>query len=108
MSRTPKLSTREMFRQHAHIPKEMSVQKARHWLMDNPSGRELLKTAAARRNPMAGLPYFGCPPSIDSDIEPLIDELGLRTLEAPTNEIQLVCIEFYLIWRSLKASILGR
>lgn len=105
MSRIPRLSTRAMLRDHAHAPEAAS---ARHWLMDNPAGRELLKAAAARRNPMSGLPYFGCPPSIDAEIEPWIDELGLRTLEAPTNELQLVYIEFYLIWRSLKASILGR
>lgn len=97
-----------MFREHAHIPEERSARRDRHWLMDNSTGRELLKTAAARRNPLSGLPYFGCPPSIDAEIEPFIDELGLRILEAPTNELQLVCIEFYLVWRTINASIFGR
>lgn len=108
MSKPPKLSSRSMFRQHAHIAEETSARRARHWLMDNSTGRELLKTAAARHNPMSGLPCFGCPASIDAEIAPYLDKLGLRTLEAPTNELQLVCIEFYLVWRTIKASIFGR
>lgn len=108
MSQPPKLSTRAMFRQHAHISNETPARKARHWLMDNSTGRELLKTAAARRNPLSGLPYFGCPPSIDAEIEPYIEKLGLRNLQAPTDEIQLLSIEIYLLWRTIKASILGR
>lgn len=87
---------------------ETPVRKARHWLMDNSTGRELLKTAAARRNPLSGLPFFGCPPSIDAEIEPYIDKLGLHNLQEPTDEIQLLSIEIYLLWRTIKASILGR
>tara|TARA_B100001250_G_scaffold333033_1_gene298614 strand:+ start:982 stop:1275 length:294 start_codon:yes stop_codon:yes gene_type:complete len=97
-----------MFRQHAHIAKETPARQARHWLMNNSTGRELLKTAAARRNPLLGLPYFRCPPSIDAEIEPYIDKLGLRNLQAPTDEIQLLSIEIYLLWRTIKASFLGR
>lgn len=108
MSQNKKLSTRSMFRQHAHIQGAERGQKIRHWLMDSAAGRELLKTAAARCNLRSSLPFFTNPPSIDAEIEPYIDKLGLRQLEEPTNPLQKELTEIYLIWRSLKAALLGR
>lgn len=108
VSQNNKLSTRLMFRQHAQIPDTEGVRKVRHWLMDSAAGRELLKTAAARCNPESRLPVWSNPPSIDKEIEPYIDKLGLLQLEEPTNPIQKELTEIYLIWRSLKAAFLGR
>ncbi|WP_460488943.1 hypothetical protein [Curvibacter fontanus] len=108
VSQNNKLSTRSMFRQNAQIQDAEGVRKIRHWLMDSAAGRELLKTAAARCSPGSRLPVFSNPPSIDEEIEPYIDKLGLRQLEEPTNPMQKELTEIYLIWRSLKAALFGR
>lgn len=108
LSDMPKLSTRSMFRQHTAVPGEGDARKARHWLMDDPTGRELLKTAAARAEGGADLPWFSNPASIDHRIEPFIDRLGLRDLPEPESRVELELTRIYLVWRSIKASILGR
>lgn len=108
MSAIPILSTRSMFRQHTAIPGESDARMARHWLMDDPTGRELLKTAAARAEGGSDLPWFSNPSSIDHRIEPFIDRLSLRDIAEPQSRVQLELTRIYLVWRSLKASILGR
>lgn len=108
VSAMPKLSTRSMFRQHTTVPGEGDARKARHWLMDDPTGRELLKTAAARAEGVSDLPWFSNPASIDHRIEPFIDRLGLRDLAEPESRVQLELTRIYLVWRTVKASILGR
>lgn len=108
MTTMTKLSTRSMFRQHTAVRGESDASRTRHWLMDDPTGRELLKTAAARAEGGADLPWFSNPTSIDHRIEPFIDHLGLRDLPEPENRVQLELTRMYLVWRSLKASILIR
>lgn len=108
MTPMTKPSTRSMFRQHTAIPGERDTRKTRHWLMNDPTGRELLKTAAARVEGVSDLPWFSNPASIDHRIEPMIDRLGLRDLAEPENRVQLELTRMHLVWRSLKASILVR
>lgn len=108
MNVMPKLTARSMFRQHSAVPGEGNARTVRHWLMDDPTGRELLKTAATRAEGRSDLPWFSNPASIDPRIEPFIDRLGLRDMAEPQNRVELELTRIYLVWRSLKVSILGR
>jgi|GEM_PF-6035183 len=103
----PMLAARSMFRQHSAVHGEGNARTVRHWLMDDPTGRELIKTAAARAEGYSDLPWFSNPVTIDNRIEPFIDHLGLRDLAEPQNRLDLELTRIYLVWRSLKASILA-
>jgi hypothetical protein len=97
MTSAPHLTMQALFRQHVFQKFYWSCLPVRHWLMDYPSGRDLLKLAFVLDHPATPVSLFGVPSHLDCLIEPYIDVLGLQDLPKPRNNFEELATEFRLL-----------
>ena len=96
------LDVRDQFRQ-SYTPGDKAPRgDARHWILDFPSGRDLLKTAARKYKPEERLPVFGHSPGIDMVLDAMIDQLGLRDMPEPEAAFQKAKLNFKFLWMMVK------
>ena len=55
----------------------------RHWMLDVPQARDLLKSALRHVEPKRRVSALRADPSLDADLEKMVDRLNMRDLPSP-------------------------
>jgi hypothetical protein len=71
--------------------------QARHWLLDNSAGRDLLKAKLMTVDPFADVGLVRIGPTAEAQLDGMIDQLGLRDLAEPTTRWERLKVEFMLL-----------
>ena len=88
---------------------EATVQSCvRHWLLDDPTGRDLLKVRMMQIYPFEDAQFWSSTssPELDEALEEMVDNLGLRELEQPVGMIPWTKTQIKLL--GLQAKIVMR
>lgn len=87
MAHTVEMSiTAEDFRENYTPAPDPAVTADRHWMLDFGPGRDLLKAALRREKPELKVPYLQRGESLDGELNAMIDKVGFRNVEAPSEE----------------------
>ena len=97
-TRVDKALTAEDFRQN-YVPEPALAVAGpnRHWLLDSPAGRDLLKVKLLKLDPRSGVPLWGEGQEFDGHLNRMVDELKLRDLAKPELPMDLLKVNFKLI-----------
>lgn len=99
--------TAEDFRQN-YVPEPTQTVGSlnRHWLLDSPAGRDLLKMKLIKVDRRSAVDLFGHRQESEGHMNAMIDELGLRDLEQPDQPLDVLKVNFKLV-KLMAAVIVG-
>lgn len=83
------------FRQN-FVPESDLHGEDRHWLLDYPAGRDLLKVKLLKDSPLEKVSLFGQDARLDAKLDEMIDALGLRALARPVSLVDRLKTEVVL------------
>ena len=90
--------TAEDFRQNYVPEPAMAVEGPnRHWLLDSPAGRDLLKLKLLKLDRRSGVPLWGEGKEFDGHLNRMVDELKLRDLAKPELPMDVLKVDFKLV-----------
>jgi hypothetical protein len=69
----------------------------RHWLLDSPAGRDLLKMKLLKMDRRSDVKLFGDSKEFDGHLNRMVDELNLRDLAKPELAMDVLKTNFKLI-----------
>lgn len=74
----------------------------RHWLLDFPAGRDLLKIALVKELPAMKSALWGDPDGVDAELDRMVDVLGLRDLQQPVGALESLKMTGTLLKRQVQ------
>ena len=69
----------------------------RHWLLDSPAGRDLLKLKLLKVERRSDVTLFGEGKELDGHLHRMVDELNLRDLAKPELPMDVLKVNFKLV-----------
>ncbi|MFC6282186.1 MULTISPECIES: hypothetical protein [Polaromonas] len=69
----------------------------RHWLLDSPAGRDLLKMKLLKLDHRAEVSLWGEGHEVDGHLNRMVDELNLRELAKPELPMDVLKVNFKLV-----------
>lgn len=79
------------------VPDSVVNPAKRHWLLDSPVGRDLLKTKLLKDDPELQVPLFGDDSEFDVEMDGAIDQLNLRDMPKPEDGMATIKANFKLV-----------
>lgn len=76
----------------------------RHWLLDSPAGRDLLKITLIKMDRRFDVKLFSHCQEVDGQLDRMVDQLGLRDLAKPELTMDVLRVNFKLV--TLMAAVL--
>ena|SRR5207247_3094368 len=97
-TRVDKELTAEDFRQNYVPEPAMEVEGPnRHWLLDSPAGRDLLKLKLLKLDRRSDVSLWGEAKEFDGHLNRMVDELKLRDLAKPELPMDVLKVNFKLV-----------
>lgn len=78
----------------------------RHWLLDSPAGRDLLKMKLIKVDRRTDVQLFSNDQDADGHLDRMVDQLGLRDLAKPELPMDVLKVNFKLV-KLMAAVLLG-
>ncbi|MES2361181.1 MAG: hypothetical protein V4646_05205 [Pseudomonadota bacterium] len=97
-TRVDKNLTAEDFRQNYVPEPAMAVEGLnRHWLLDSPAGRDLLKMKLLKLDHRAEVSLWNDDQEVDGHLNLMVDKLKLRDLAKPELPMDVLKVNFKLV-----------